>query len=180
MLGVALRGFCWSAASQATTFRLGTQAVPALGPTVCHSNWFVPCPALQSRLAVVDGRIAALEAELAALKSEAGDLRARRSAAAQHHALRLQQIRRGKGETGASPEEIAAALQVRSPALWGRKTESHAGPGDGREGCAARAARAALGSMDSMQFIAAQPCSPKPPAKLPLRACRAAWAQWRA
>ncbi|PRW32590.1 hypothetical protein C2E21_8239 [Chlorella sorokiniana] len=64
-----------------------------------------------SRLTAVEARIRDLEAELAAAKAEAGDLRTRRASAAQHHTLRLQQIRSGKGESGASPEEIAAAVQ---------------------------------------------------------------------
>lgn len=46
-------------------------------------------------------------------RKQAGDLRTRRASAAQHHTLRLQQIRSGKTESGASPEEIAAAVQVR-------------------------------------------------------------------
>lgn len=64
-----------------------------------------------ARLSEVESRIASLEAELAGLRSEASDLKERRSQAAGHLKSRVQAIRTGKPAKGASPAEIAAALQ---------------------------------------------------------------------
>ncbi|KAL4432192.1 hypothetical protein ABPG77_005954 [Micractinium sp. CCAP 211/92] len=67
--------------------------------------------AKSARLGEVETRIASLEAELAALRAEAAELRERRASSAQHHKARLAGIRSGKPAAGASPAEIAAALQ---------------------------------------------------------------------
>ena len=90
----------------------------------------------------MEGRIAELEAELALLKSEAGELRLRRSAAAQHHRARVEAIRSGKQASGASPEQIAAALQPALGALEGLAVAVSGGSGGG--GAAVPADAAAL------------------------------------
>ncbi|PSC75947.1 tRNA (guanosine(18)-2 -O)-methyltransferase isoform B [Micractinium conductrix] len=98
--------------------------------------------ATSARLGEVEGRIAELEAELALLKSEAGELRLRRSAAAQHHRARVEAIRSGKQASGASPEQIAAALQPALGALEGLAVAVSGGSGGG--GAAVPADAAAL------------------------------------
>lgn len=72
-----------------------------------------------ARLGEVEARIASLEAELATLRAEAAELRERRASSAQHHKARLSGIRSGKPAAGASPAEIAAALQGGLGALEG-------------------------------------------------------------
>jgi hypothetical protein len=105
----------------------------------------LPClPVLQTCLSDIEFRIVSLEAELALLKREAGDLRARRAAAQQHHEHRLQAIRSGRPESGASPAEIAAAVSGGLASLHGLSAALLGGEeGAGRGEPAAAAAAAA-------------------------------------
>ncbi|KAI7843548.1 hypothetical protein COHA_002790 [Chlorella ohadii] len=113
-----------------------------------------------ARLATVEARIRDLEAELAAAKAEAGDLRARRASAAQHHTLRLQQIRSGKTESGASPEEIAAAVQGGLGAVEGlaaavRSGGAPAGAADAAPSDAAALAQAVVAAEVPVKLLGA-------------------------
>ncbi|KAL4855669.1 hypothetical protein ACK3TF_003754 [Chlorella vulgaris] len=103
--------------------------------------------ALVTCLSDIEFRIVSLEAELALLKREAGDLRARRAAAQQHHEHRLQAIRSGRPESGASPAEIAAAVSGGLASLHGLSAALLGGEeGAGRGEPAAAAAAAAKSS----------------------------------
>lgn len=121
------------------TLALATHHGPALG-----------IPACQARLGEVEARIASLEAELAALRAEAAELRERRASSAQHHKARLAGIRSGKPAAGASPAEIAAALQGGLGALEGLSGAVRAG------GAPAGAAPAADAAALAAEVVAAE------------------------
>lgn len=102
---------------------------------------------------------------------QAGDLRTRRASAAQHHTLRLQQIRSGKSESGASPEEIAAAVEVRGGcgcAIWSVGLLC-----GGSNRFVVRHAVCRLLELPTLH-------SPIACASSSLLSCRAAWVQWTA
>ena len=163
--------------------------VPAVGTAACQALLakctmsqlcpapLLPCCAcaglcvwLQGRLSEVEGRIASLEAELAALKGEAGELRQRRTAAAQLHQHRLGQIRSGRaGDAGASPAAVAAAVQgglgaldSLSASLRGEATSAHAASSS----AGSAAAGSGGGAADSAASLSQQVVAGEVPLKL--------------